>query len=145
MTYKMAMVKRHGLMLVSIKVSIKTERNMVWEPTYGPMAHHMLEIGWPIRLMVKESIDGWMEESTMENGQIITCMDMVFILGKTDVSTKVNISKIKSMVREHIPGQMVAPIQVDGNTDVNMVRGHTNCPLEPNVKVFGSKANDLNG
>ena len=95
--------------------------------------------------MVKENIDGWMEGSTQENGPTITCMVMVFILGKTGESMKVNISRIKSMAKEHTLGQMDERIVEDGNMGVSTVRDHTNYQLETNAKVFGSKGSDQNG
>ena len=60
----------------------------------GKMAHHTLDIGKTIKYMVRACTDGLMDDSMMENGLIMLCMDTAFIVGVTVVNIKANTKMI---------------------------------------------------
>ena len=73
-----------------------------------------------IILMVKEYLNGEMEEFIKVIGSMEECMDMEFIFGLMETVMKVIIMKARKMVQENLLGQMVDIIKANGKTDKNM-------------------------
>ena len=74
------------------------------ENIIGAMARFIQENGMKTRYQVTGYINGWMEDALKENGSIIVCMDMVNILGLTDVDMLEDTYKIKKRERVNIFG-----------------------------------------
>lgn len=72
--------------------------------------------------MEKAHINGVMDELIQVNGLTITCMDLVYISGLMDATTKDSILKITDKAREFLPGQMVESTRAHGKRAKCMVR-----------------------
>lgn len=90
----MAQAKKYGLIIKDSKDCLKKERKMEKVLIIGKMAHHTLDTGKTIKYMVRACTDGLMDDSMMENGLIMLCMDTAFIVGVTVVNIKANTKMI---------------------------------------------------
>ena len=90
-------------------------------------------------------MNGPMEEGTMENGKIITCMAKGSILGKTEESMKETTSTIESMALVSIPGKMEDNILVNGKTASNTEKAPIDKQLAKKRRAIGKTEKELNG
>jgi len=71
-----AMALKHGPTVQSTLVTIRMERSMGKVHTHGLMAHSTKASGSKALCMAMVIINGKMERNTMDNGRIISWMDM---------------------------------------------------------------------
>ena len=89
------------------------------ENTYGMMAVCTKVNGMRIKLTVKEFMSGQMVENTMENGEIITCMEEVSTHGKMEECMRVTMKMIVNTDTEYIPGMTANNMKAGGRTESN--------------------------
>ena len=79
------------------------------------------------------------------SGSTITCMEAVYIHGKTAASMKVSTKMTKNTALVCIPGRMDVVIRDSGPEANNMVSGPTQYHSRKSNVVSGKKANALSG
>ena len=86
----MGMGKKYGLMVHSLKAIILMVKNKGKERLLGQMEVHIKEIFMKIIFMEEVYIAGLMAECIMGLGNVIKCMDMVYLLGQMVENMKEN-------------------------------------------------------
>ena len=86
-----------------------------------------------------ENATGLMVEYMRENGVVGNCMGKENKLLEVARRTKVNISKIKSMAMEFIPGQMERNMMGNGRMESSMVLPTIQMRKESRRKAFGCR------
>lgn len=116
MTINTDMVFKLGLMVASMKVTIKKERKMDKENILGKMEAFIKETGLIIKLRAMVNMSGLMEELILEIGSIIKCMEEVLTHGKMEESMKESINSIRNMDSVLILGRMEGSMWESGRT-----------------------------
>ena len=105
---------KYGPMALNMKASGRTIRLMVTVHSGMFMETNMKAIGREIRLMAKESTPIPTVPRMTVCGETICNMDTVSSTGMTPVSTKENITRVRSMEKALIHGKMAPNIPVSG-------------------------------
>jgi hypothetical protein len=92
--------------------------------------------------MARECMNGLTEESMMENGKIIICMEKESTPGKMEDDMKEIISMTESMDSVFIHGKMEDNILVIGKTENNTEKEHTDKQLDKKRRESGKTAKE---
>jgi hypothetical protein len=137
--------KKNLKMDLSMKVSLRMEKNVVRAIINGPTAQHFLDIGLIIILKEKVNINGQIREFIKENGEITSFMEKVFIHGLMVEDTRENMRMIKSTDMDHIIGLMANAMKDIGKMENNMVKLDLLIQKVKVSMVYGKMEKELNG
>lgn len=137
--------KKNLKMDLSMKVSLRMEKNVVRAIINGPTAQHFLDIGLIIILKEKVNINGQIREFIKENGEITSFMEKVFIHGLMVEDTRENMRMIKSTDMDHIIGLMANAMKDIGKMGNNMVKLDLLIQKVKVSMVYGKMEKELNG
>ena len=112
--YSMVQVRKFGQMGLDTKEIMSTVRNSVKAPMSGLTVALTMGTGWTTESKGTALTRGSMEENTLDNGAITTCMDMAFTYGKTADAMKDTMNLTRSMGMGSMSGQTAASMRVIG-------------------------------
>lgn len=101
-------------MAVDIKGSLRTVKNMVKESIGGLIKVILMVLGKKMNYLVMASITGMMDDPIVEIGYIIRCMEKEYINGRMEGGMKVTILMIGNTAMESIIGPMVGSLRESG-------------------------------
>lgn len=131
-------------MVQNIREIITVEKNMEKDCSYGVIKVTTKETLLIIIFMVREHMNGLMEENIKVNGQIIRWKGMANLLGKMEKYLQENTKMIKKKDMEYSNGQMERNIEDNGKMENNMVQVYIQIE-ENKKKVSGLKAKESDG
>ena len=125
--------------------SIYKEKKMDMASLFGRINKATLEISKTIIFMELAFINGAMEESLKEIGNIIKCMVEVNLNGKTVDNIMDNFLKTKNKALGNSYGQMAVNIMDSGWMENKMVWVNTILSTEKQSMGYGLMGRELNG
>ena len=102
----MAKAKKHGLMVLFMRESIRMEKSIIRECLGGQMEQSIMENSMIIIFTAKVAISGQMEESTMVIGDTTRCMEAESSGGQMEEGMRESMWMTRRQDKEHLSGQM---------------------------------------
>ena len=135
-------VLRPGLIIPSMMVSTKKERNMDKVNSYGLMAAVITVRCLRMTFMVLESTTGQMADNMKETGLTEKCKDKENILGLMEDHILETIMMISNKEKAHFHGQMAGITLVAGHLERKMDKEPLLMQMERQSTAFGSLVRD---
>ena len=137
--------KKHGLMVLAMKVTTLMERKMVMVNSSGLMVQPTKDNSRITTFMEEESIFGLIIDAMKDSGKITKCTAKVSSHGLMEESMKETIMMTRNKEEEFSHGQMAENTMVNGIMVNNMVRASTTLQKEKLREESGKKARELDG
>ena len=138
----MVWVLRPGLIIPSMMVSTKKERNMDKVNSHGLMAAVIMVRCLRMTFTVMESTTGQMADNTKETGLTAKCKDKENILGLMEDHILETIMMISNKVKAHFHGQMAEITLAAGHLERKMDKEPLLMQMERQSTAFGSLVRD---
>lgn len=136
---------RPGPTVLGMKVTMSMERNMVLEPSSGPITPCISVNFTTTTSTEKVFTPGQTAESMRGNGETIKCTGEALLLGLTAGNTSESTLMIRNMVMESSFGQMVVHIKEIGKEVNNTEKEYISRARAQRNTVSGKKARELGG